>query len=131
MQFSPDPDPLQLPERYRLAVTGSDMAPAYPEGSIVTAARDVPVEALDVVVVWYRPEAQPHPGGPLLRRLVMLPPGMRFPCEVHPASEVIPLLGLVSETDPERMLTVPCTSIAAVHPVVAVSHPAPLSPALQ
>ena len=106
-----------------MGVSGSCMAPAFPDGCRVKVTKTEPYARGDVVVVWFRPELITPGGLPgMIKRIGMMPPPhvKTFPYKDHPQSEVLALIMLKTNDQPDKLLRVRCRDVLAIHKVVGL-----------
>lgn len=106
-------------DAYALRLTGDCLEPEVYEGDWAIASPSRRPRAGEFVVLW------PKEGTPLLKRLVAEP--MAFPQNLHPDSEVMPLIE-VEMLNPRRHFMIPANKLSAVHAVIGTFPDAALPP---
>ena len=109
-------DPTTLPDEYAMRVRGDCLAPAIKAGDSVLVDQRQPFAPGDLVCVFLKAECV-HLGSTNvgLKRLVMnMMPGVTYPYQAHPDSNIMPLL-VCEQDNPPRQYTIPADQILAIH----------------
>ena len=109
-------NPIDLPDRYGLRITGDCMTPVYQTGGAIWADKNEPVTAGDDVVIFLTKKAASDGRNQVqLKRLVTNIPGfVTFPWRDNPKSTVLAIV-ILETLNPSRQFSCRCSDILAIH----------------
>ncbi|MCO5083889.1 MAG: S24 family peptidase [Rhizobiaceae bacterium] len=111
-----------LPAAYGLIYRGHDIEPEFRNGDMLCFEKNGDAEAGDVVAVWLRPEhvREGRSQVAVYRVHMPLPPGFVLPFDMDPDAECMPVLILLSLSDPKRVAPFPADRLLGVHRLASV-----------
>jgi hypothetical protein len=111
-----------LPACYGLAYSGSEFEPEFRDGDMLCFEKDGDAAAGDVVAVWLRPEhvREGRSQVAIYRVHMPLPPGFVLPFDMAPDADCMPVLILLSLSDPKRVAPFPADRLLGVHRLASV-----------
>ncbi|HEV7787118.1 MAG TPA: S24 family peptidase [Thermoanaerobaculia bacterium] len=124
MANDPDTPPEDLPVVYGLILQGDSLEPDLMDGTCIVFSKTAQPERGDFVVAYFREgaEAPAACSKGVFRLGLALMPGLTFPFEGAPSSEVHPAV-ILETLNPRRAKDFRAGDILALHPAIGTAQP--------
>ncbi|WP_226017892.1 hypothetical protein [Novosphingobium sp. FKTRR1] len=120
-KFPDEIDPSDRPTIYALTAKGKCLEPVFKDGECIAFSKDAEFQPGDYVGICLVPDAVQLDEPPSrVKRLRSIMPGITFPFQAAPSSELMPLVEL-EQHNPPRVLRVPADRILSMHKVIGTA----------